>query len=306
MCIIVAKYFKDTGWVLAKNRDQNYVSKLSFEDRIDPKVGEVLTMYDHDTGYHEGMNHKGTGHDGMVIITTSLAPTIADETDREDGQHIYRALHHQTQEEAVNYLIKQKMTGFIFVATPEKLMLIEAAKMDHGVGEYKAKLRVIPKTETVVTTNHGIEYPWAGFQYGYTPREDMWRQSSEKRKAYAEKAVKNCKTAKEMLEALATKMDKNLQMNLFRVENKPGQMRTIFQWALIPSQSIALIRPVQVKMKLKVSKDKIKVEVLDNEILKKTFNGAVKHFSRIKIEDNGEYLKTQTENYLLFGQYISN
>jgi hypothetical protein len=301
MCIVVAKYFKDTGWVLAKNRDQNYVSKLSFEDRKDPKVGEVLTMYDHDTGYQEGMNHEG-----MVIITTSLAPTIADETDREDGEKILRALKLPSQEEAANFFIKNKMCGYIFIATKEKLMLIEAAKMDHGEGDYKAKLRVIPKSETIVRTNHGIDYPWAGFQFGYTAREDIWRQSSEKRKAYAEQAVKSAKSAKDMLEALATKMDKNLQMNLFRVEYKPGQMRTIFQWALIPSQGIAIIRPVQVKMKLKISHDKLQVEVLDNEILKKTFDGAVKHFSRIKLEKDQEYLRTvQTENYLLFNQYIS-
>jgi len=71
MCVIAAKYFKDTGWVLAKNRDQDYISNVSFHDIDDDKVGEILVMYDHDIFYQEGMNH-----DGLVIITTSLAPTF--------------------------------------------------------------------------------------------------------------------------------------------------------------------------------------------------------------------------------------
>ena len=48
MCIIAAKYLKDIGWVLAKNRDQDYVSKISFRDELDPDVGEILVMYDHE------------------------------------------------------------------------------------------------------------------------------------------------------------------------------------------------------------------------------------------------------------------
>jgi hypothetical protein len=117
-------------------------------------------MFDHDTSYQEGMNYNG-----MVIITTSLTPDLADETDKEDGAKILKALHMKSQEEAVNFLIKEKMTGFIFVATPEKLMLIEAARKDHGEGEYKAKLRVIPKNEIVVGTNHGVDFPGLDFKH---------------------------------------------------------------------------------------------------------------------------------------------
>ena len=66
MCIIAAKYFKDSGWVLAKNRDQDYVSHVSFRDITDDDVGEILVMYDHDIMYQEGMNHNG-----LAIISTS-------------------------------------------------------------------------------------------------------------------------------------------------------------------------------------------------------------------------------------------
>ena len=47
MCVGVAKYFKGTGWVLAKNRDQDYIPKTTFIDMPDPKVGEIFVLDDH-------------------------------------------------------------------------------------------------------------------------------------------------------------------------------------------------------------------------------------------------------------------
>lgn len=293
MCIIVAKYFADKGWVLAKNRDQDYVSSVSFNDEHDEHVGEILTMYDHDIGYQEGMNH-----DGLVIITTSLTPQIKEETNKEDGNKIFKALH-MSQEDAANYLIKEQMTGFIFLATPKKLILIEAAKDDDGKGEYKSRVRVIPKSKMIVRTNHGIEFPWAGFQYGVTKEQDVWRKSSENRMRLAEKACASTTSPEEMLDRLSDKMDSDLQMNLFRVESKPKQMRTIFQWVLVPSESIAYIRPVQTKMNLKVSKQKLHIKVLDNDYLQKLYKGHIKHFTKIKVLDDGKVCKTMvSENRL--------
>ena len=269
MCVIAAKYFKDKGWVLAKNRDQDYVSHVSFRDKPDPKVGETLVMYDHDIDYQEGMNHAG-----LVIITTSLTPEIVE------------------------------MTGFIFVGTPQKLVVIEAAKEDNGKGAYKSVVRVIPKTETIVRTNHGIRLPWAGFQYGVDKTQDLWRKSSESRKRIAQRTVEGAKSPEEMLDALAEKVDNDLQMNVFRVESRPKQMRTIFQWALVPSEGIAIIRPVQTKLNLKVTPNKLDVQVLDNEILKTRYNGRIKHFSRIEVENGGKEIKTVVkENFKTFKEY---
>jgi len=282
MCIIAAKYFKDTGWVLAKNRDQDYVSHISFRDEHDPDVKEILVMYDHDIKYQEGMNH-----DGLVIITTSLTPSLQSETNKKDGDCVYHALR-MKQDQAVKYLIKQKMTGYIFVATPERLIVIEAARKDQGKGEYQSKITEIPTNKTIVRTNHGIDLPWAGFQFGITDTQDMWRKSSETRKELAELALIKAKTPVQMLDALASRRHDDLQMNLFRVENKPRQMRTIFQWALVPSEDIAIIRPIQTKLDLKVTRQKLRVEVIDNEIIKKIYDGRIKHFAKIETIQNGE------------------
>ena len=99
-------------------------------------------------------------------------------------------------------------------------------------------------------------------------------------KQIAEKVLKKANTPEEMIDALATKSAEDLQMNVFRVENKPRQMRTIFQWALVPSQHIAVIRPIQAKMSLKVSHKDISVKVLDNkEILQKNIAQIQKHLN---------------------------
>ena len=79
MCTAVAKYFKGIGWVIAKNRDQDYVSSVAFEDEENKNTGEIILMFDHETKYKEGMNHKG-----LVVITTSLTPTLLGESNAKD------------------------------------------------------------------------------------------------------------------------------------------------------------------------------------------------------------------------------
>ena len=215
MCVIIAKHFKDTGWVLAKNRDQDYVSTISFEDRKSARVGEVFTLYDHDIHYKEGCNYKG-----LAVITTSLAPTNYLSDDQKDGDKVERALGSFTDpKEAAEYLVKQKLTGFVACATPDKLVLVEAARKDQGKGEYHSVISEVSKTDTIAVTNHGLHFDWAGFQYGYTENQDMWRKSSEMRLEQAQKVVKNAKNLHEMIDGLAGKNEKDLQMNIFRVEN---------------------------------------------------------------------------------------
>ena len=167
-------------------------------------------------------------------------------------------------------------------------------------------MKIISKSETIVRTNHGVEFPWAGFQYGVDEKQDVWRKSSEMRKQIAEKTIKSAKTPEEMLDALSARVASNLQLNVFRVENKPRQMRTIFQWALVPYDDEAIIRPIQTKMKLKVSHNKLKVQILDNKSLEKVYNGAIRHFAKIKVVDDKEYKTVVTENRvsLTFTEYL--
>ena len=300
MCIIAAKYFKDTGWILAKNRDQNYVADTTILDKPDPNVGEILLLDDKTIKYQEGMNHKG-----IVIITTSLTPIISQETNDNDGNIIKAALKLADPEAAAKYVIEKQLTGFIFIGTPEKLIVVEAARDRNGRGEYHATSNVIPQNELIVRTNHGVEYPWAGFQMGISATQDMWTKSSKTRQIIAERVLKNAKTPEEMLDGLAKREVDNLQMNVFRVESTPSQMRTIFQWALVPKTSTVYLRPIQSKMNVRVSPDKIKIVVMDNEPIKQVYKDVIKHFCKIVSSGEDGHIKTvETEQFLYFRDYL--
>lgn len=292
MCVIAAKYLDGRGWVLAKNRDQNYVATLKFIDKLDTKVGEIFVLDDQKIDYKEGMNYKG-----LVIITTSLTPIISLETNKIDGKNIYEALHMSDPMDAAKFLVSKKLTGFIFCATPEKLVLVEAARKDkngkQGVGDYVSSIRVIPKDEIVVRTNHGIDFPWAGFQLGQDKMQDMWYHSSIRRKEIAEKFIETCKTPEAMLDSLAKRVDDDLQMNVFRVEKNSSDMRTIFQWALAPKESLVYLRPIETKMDLKVSHEMISIKVLDNKKIKEIYDGRIKNFTKIRISSDKTHIKSE-------------
>ena len=303
MCVIIAKYL-DNGWVLAKNRDQNYVSTVSFIDKEDRNVGEIFVLDDQYIRYKEGMNHSG-----LVIITTSLTPVIAKEDNKSDGANIFKALHMTDPMEAAKFLVSKEMTGYIFCATPDKLVLVEAARKDKDgeqwKGDYEYTIRVVPKTEIVVRSNHGIDLPWAGFQKGYSENQDMWNESSVERMAIAERHAQTARTPEDLIHALSVWENKDTQLNVFRIENKPKQMRTIFQWAFNPKESVVYIRPIQTKMKVNVSREKVRVQILDNEPLKKIYKGRIKHFCKIEPSDGGDEVRTiQTEEKMTFKRFI--
>ena len=168
-----------------------------------------------------------------------------------------------------------------------------------------ATSNVIPQNELIVRTNHGVEYPWAGFQMGISATQDMWTKSSKTRQIIAERVLKNAKTPEEMLDGLAKREVDNLQMNVFRVESTPSQMRTIFQWALVPKTSTVYLRPIQSKMNVRVSPDKIKIVVMDNEPIKKVYKDVIKHFCKIVSSGEDGHIKTvETEQFLYFRDYL--
>lgn len=300
MCIVVAKYFKGTGWVAVKNRDQDYVPDIVFRDKPDKNVDEILVLYDKNTKYSEGMNNKE-----LCIITTSLTPIIADETDAADGKKIDNALRCKTPQEAADYLIKNKLHGNIFIFNKEELILVEASADD--THEYEYVKRLVPKTEAVARTNHGIEISWAGFQYGVNEKQDFYRKSSETRLKLAQTYVKNSSTPKEMIDGLAKKLIKDLQLNSFRVATKPRQMRTVCQMMYVPSKHTMYIRPVQCNMTIETDKRHLKHELLDDTLkVIKPYDGAMKHHLKI-IEKPDGTIKSTFEHKIIksFTEYLN-
>jgi hypothetical protein len=50
MCVVVAKYFPDKGWIGVKNRDRNYIPEISFK-RIQKSGTEIMLFWDDVTQY---------------------------------------------------------------------------------------------------------------------------------------------------------------------------------------------------------------------------------------------------------------
>lgn len=279
MCIIIAKYFKGHGWSVAKNRDQDYVPDVKFADKNDKKVGEILVMYDENTGYKEGMNHSG-----LSIITTSLTPVLNLETNKKDGDLIFKALHMTDPKEAAHFLAKNQLCGFVFVFNDEHLFLLEGGKEDQGKGHYKHSLREIPHTEAIARTNHGVDLKGVGFQSGVTDIQDVWRKSSESRMKLAQKVADQANSPIDLIKGLGAKLSTDLQMNVFRCAYKPRQMRTIFQNLIIPKDKTMRIIPIQCKMEIDTDRELVKCLVLPNDHISKTYKGHIKHFAHIQRE----------------------
>lgn len=298
MCTAVAKFFKNVGWVVAKNRDQDYVPNVSFIDQNHDKVNEILVMADNNTKYREGMNHKGLG-----IISTSLAPIPSLEMDARDGRLIDAALKMTDPKKAAEYLVTNKMTGFIFVFNQYSLYLIEAAKTNQGKGEYKSTLREVPISETIVRTNHGVDLPWAGFQPGIDKKQDLKYKSSISRKKIAEKELASASTPFGVLKALGSKATNDLQMNVFRVATKPREMRTIFQNLLVPKEKKMYVVPIQCTMKIRTDRPHVSLDVLNNQYIKKTYDGKIKYFATIK--RRGPEVRCVSEETLSFTYFAT-
>lgn len=248
MCIIVAKYFPETGWVGAKNRDRNYVPELSFE-REDIKGLERLLYRDNITQYREGLND-----DGVCILSASLL-VIDDEKEikepnrshSKDGNRISAALKCKTVKEAAKSLIKSKLTGNTIIFDKENLILLEASNRSgkDGKMEFVFTAKNIPKTETVVRTNHGIELPWAGYQSAGKEGEKLSRKSSESRLKFAEDIAKEAKSPQAILDLLCKNYDEDPQMNPLRMTTDEKKMRTTSQILMIPAERTMYVRPIQ-------------------------------------------------------------
>lgn len=248
MCVIAAKHFPEIGWVGIKNRDRNYIPDLAFK-REDIKGLERLLYRDLVTQYREGLND-----DGVSILSASLM-VIDDEKEvkepnkshSRDGDRISEALKFSTVNQAVKYLVKTKLTGNTIVFDKDDLVLIEASNREgeDGKKEFVFTLKNVPKTETVVRTNHGIELEWAGYQTGKSENESLSRKSSESRLKFSEKVVNEAKSPQALLDLLCKKYTEDPQMNPLRTTSDRKKMRTTAQIMMVPSERTMYVRPIQ-------------------------------------------------------------
>lgn len=184
--------------VLAKNRDRTYYPKVKIVRELINGI-ETAYMYDIDTDYAEGMNEKGIG-----IVNTTLQGK-KDETEgnnkdhkqrykkiSEDGYKIRKALGYSNVKDVVKILdlYHRGLGGHTTVGFPHGLISIEKVRFGKPI------IKVQPKGQIVVRTNHGIDYPDQGYQTGKN------RESSLSRSFYARKEARKAETPEQLLPLL--------------------------------------------------------------------------------------------------------
>lgn len=286
MCVVIAKYFKDIGWCGVKNRDRNYVPKISFE-RYSKNEIDMLVMYDDMTGYCEGMNDKG-----ISILSASLM-TLDDETEitlrtksSRDGIAIKKALFSKTVKEAVDSLIESKMTGNTIIFDKNNCYILEAAWKNHEYGNYDYKTQKLKNDEVAVRTNTGVFLPLAGYQKTGPKSEQLSAISSEARMAIGKRVANKAEEPLHLLDGLCKQYSDNPQMNALRTSWRGKKMRTTSQMLIIPDEKTMFFRPIQSDIKYDFWKsngpdDKLWVEILSNRVL---WNSGLKHSTNHKHE----------------------
>jgi len=257
VCVVVAKHFPETGWVLAKNRDRNYSPTIKM---VQTKRGGVerLYLYDLQTGYSEGINEHG------VAIVSAAVSVKSDEKEgkakrskvngtSKDGKRIRQALLATTAKDALKSLIDSRIPGNTFITDGKTCYLLEAGYRntdERERGEYRHEVVKCQVGKTYVRTNHGILLPYLG----YNPKDPSQREkakSSRTRYDVAHKEADGCNDPQELLNSIGVTPSKNPQMNPIRLaKNTPEDMLTTGQILIIASQHTLTYRPTLSEVEL--------------------------------------------------------
>ena len=256
MCVIVAKYFSETGWVLAKNRDRNYEPTIKM---VQSKAGGVerLYLYDIQTGYSEGINEHG------VSIVSAAVSVKSDEKEgkkrskvngtSKDGKRIRQALLNKSVTSALKSLIDSRIPGNTFVTDGQVCYLLEGGYRntdERERGEYQHKVLKLDKKKTYVRTNHGILIPYLGYS-DKVEGQEFKAKSSRMRYDTAHKEANNCKDPQELLNSIGVTPNKDPQLNPIRLKKKTDDdMLTTGQILIIPSQNTLTYRPTLSEVEL--------------------------------------------------------
>jgi hypothetical protein len=276
MCVIIAKYFPETGWVGVKNRDRNYVPDLSFRKKKNTNT-ETLYFWDDITQYCEGMNDSG-----ICILSASLMVmddekeiTIRTKTPSKDGGKIQKALRLTDIHAVCMSLIKQKLPGNTLIFDQEHCYLLEGAWAPGGYEDqdYKYQIKQVPKDQTVARTNHGIWLDWAGYQQSGDNAERASAISSRSRLKIAEHVAATAESPAQLIDMLTRPYTDNNQLNAMRLADDKKMMRTTAQLMLVPREGTMFVRPVQSNItfnfwKLNKPGSKLWVELLSNRVLR--------------------------------------
>lgn len=273
MCVIIAKYFSDHGWVAVKNRDRNYTPKISFNRYHDSDTGiERLLFEDDVTKYCEGINSNGVGILSASLMVQNDEKEITKSASEKspDGERIRRALLKVSARDAVQDCIDLQLSGNSIILDSKECYLMESSLNRNG--RYRYKVRQISKNQTVARTNHGIWLPWAGYQRGKDDNQTASRISSESRLLQAQAVVDTARDPEDMIDGLCKILVDHPQLNVMRTSTGRKRMRTTAQEMVMPTERTLFVRPISSHMtfdfwKLNRPSADTWVELLSNRVL---------------------------------------
>lgn len=207
----------DKHIILAKNRDRAYKPDLEI---IHTLLGGTEVAYLHDiaTDWSEGMNEHGIG-----IVNTALFVGYDEDEKKilkkggkpsKDGARIRRALTKRTLDDVVKSVSSYAggVKGHTIISSPDATYTVELTS------RHKAHIIRRPPGTFLVRTNHGDEYPDAGYTQADEP-EDY--QSSVVRRANAIAMLKQAKHLDDVLPALRHQQyDPHSNLNVLRDTKK--------------------------------------------------------------------------------------
>ena len=180
--------------ILAKNRDRMFTPTIQAIRKLSKRGVEMVLMYDKRTRYVEGMNEYGIGIINSTLLNREDS-TIGHSYNNKQGNVIHRALCCTDLKSAINTIISHKggSEGHTIVGDMTRVYHIEKS---YHLGTKVTQLD--PTTGFDVRTNHGIQFPNAGF----VPKDGSDYLGSHIRKALAEMELVSARDENDVLRLL--------------------------------------------------------------------------------------------------------
>lgn len=278
MCVIIAAKIEGKGWILAKNRDRNYVPHIHFKKQKKNGKLDYGVFVDKDTMWTEGVNSVG-----IAIVNTALmvvkdekfgkaskkaGPKVTDQ-----GDVMLKALAMTDIMEVVEYISDVKgLLGFTFITDGDRLFVLENARRWESGEDFKDDdekalighslhwFEVLdPEIDLMVRTNHGEIFN----DLGYTIDSDGGKSSRMRRKYVEDYLKKNPpKRLRDLFKALSQTENKDPNLNPLRTPD--CDLFTTGQIGILPKDKKLFYRPVKCKVIVKGN------EVDPNEIRKRS------------------------------------
>jgi hypothetical protein len=263
MCVVTAKYFKDTGWLIGKNRDRAYKTEVVIKQSLRGGL-ERLLLWDKETKWTEGVNEFGVAIVSSALLVDKDEKMLNQVQQQREangdstGANIRKCLLEKTVKDALNKAVELEITGNTLITDGETLYLLEGTLDDEalqaGVEKFIYKYKKISKDDTIARSNHGF-YIKSGYEL-LKDRDDNMARAWESSKARQERVaadIKKIDDPDDFLDALSYSGNKDWMLNPLRISKTHGSKTLVTTGQILINAKDRTLhyRPVWCKIDLK-------------------------------------------------------